>query len=242
MLFLKGRTQELIRKIRGEMEAAAAAQEYEKAARLRDKLFALQRTTEKQVAVTTDFMDRDVFAAASADGAAVITHLEVRGGFLTGTRHFGFPETMAAEDEMLGRLHPPVLRGPRLRARGAVRVPRARGRGAGSRSGWPPRGARRCASTGRSAARRPGCWRWRCTTPARSSKPCWPGARSGADLLRAAAAAPEPCPLPAAHRVRRQLDPDGLGPRGRHGGVRGRPPGDRPPTARYRITRGGGPG
>ncbi len=102
VLFLKGRTQELVGKIRGDMEAAAAAQEYEKAARLRDKLLALQRTTEKQVAVSTDFMDRDVFAAASAEGAAVITYLEVRGGFLTGTRHFGFPETMAAEDEMLG--------------------------------------------------------------------------------------------------------------------------------------------
>jgi len=50
---LKGRTQELVTKIRGDMETAAAGQEYEKAARLRDKLFALQRTTEKQVAVTT---------------------------------------------------------------------------------------------------------------------------------------------------------------------------------------------
>ncbi|MGE5256622.1 MAG: excinuclease ABC subunit UvrC [Hyphomicrobiales bacterium] len=102
ILFLKGRTPELVRKIRGEMEAAATAQDYEKAARLRDKLFALERTTEKQVAVTTDFLDRDVFAAASSDGSAVITHLEVRGGFLTGTRHFTFAETMAAEDEMLG--------------------------------------------------------------------------------------------------------------------------------------------
>jgi excinuclease ABC subunit C len=102
ILFLKGRTQELVGKIRGDMESAAAAREYEKAARMRDKLFALQRTTEKQVAVTTDFLDRDVFAAVSSDGAAVITHLEVRGGFLAGTRHFGFPETMAAEDEMLG--------------------------------------------------------------------------------------------------------------------------------------------
>lgn len=102
ILFLKGRTHELVDKIRAEMEAAAADQEFEKAARLRDKLFALQRTSERQVAVTTDFMDRDVFAAAADAGAAVITHLEVRSGFLTGTRHFGFPETMASEDEMLG--------------------------------------------------------------------------------------------------------------------------------------------
>jgi excinuclease ABC subunit C len=102
VLFLKGRTQELVGKIRADMAAAAAAQEYEKAARLRDKLWALQRTTEKQVAVTTDFMDRDVLAAASGEGAAVITCLEVRGGFLTESRHFDFPETLAAEDEMLG--------------------------------------------------------------------------------------------------------------------------------------------
>ncbi len=102
ILFLKGRTQELIRTISADMADAAQAQEYEKAARLRDKLFALQRTTEKQVAVTTDFMDRDVFAAAVAEGAAVITHLEVRAGFLTASRHYDFPETMAAEDEMVG--------------------------------------------------------------------------------------------------------------------------------------------
>jgi excinuclease ABC subunit C len=102
VLFLKGRTRELIRKVRDDMAACAAAQEYERAARLRDKLFALQRTTEKQVAVTTDFLDRDVFAAAASEGEAVITHLEVHGGFLAGTRHFSFSECMASEGEMLG--------------------------------------------------------------------------------------------------------------------------------------------
>jgi excinuclease ABC subunit C len=102
ILFLKGRTPELIRKIRCEMEQASAALEFEKAARMRDKLFALERTVEKQIAVTTDFLDRDVFAAAAAGGAAVITLFTVRGGFLTGTRHFTFLETMAGEEEMLG--------------------------------------------------------------------------------------------------------------------------------------------
>ena len=102
VLFLKGRTRELIRKVRDDMAACAAVQEYERAARLRDKLFALQRTTEKQVAVTTDFLDRDVFAAAVSEGEAVITHLEVHGGFLAGTRHFSFSESMASEGEMLG--------------------------------------------------------------------------------------------------------------------------------------------
>lgn len=101
VLFLKGRTRELMRKIGAQMQQASDSQEYERAARLRDKLFALERTVEKQIAVTTDFQDRDVFAAASDSGAAVVTHLAVRGGFLTGTRHFRFPETLSTAEETL---------------------------------------------------------------------------------------------------------------------------------------------
>ncbi|MCU0558860.1 MAG: excinuclease ABC subunit UvrC [Desulfobacterales bacterium] len=101
VMFLKGRTPELMRKIRSQMQAASEDCEFEKAARLRDKLFALERTVEKQVAVTTDFSDRDVFAAAAADGAGVVVHFSVRGGFLGGARRFSFAETMATEEEML---------------------------------------------------------------------------------------------------------------------------------------------
>ena len=62
IMFLQGRTPDLIRKVRNQMAAAARDQEFERAARLRDKIFSLERTIEKQVAVTTDFKDRDVFA------------------------------------------------------------------------------------------------------------------------------------------------------------------------------------
>ena len=54
IMFLKGRTKDLIDKIKTQMDAAAAAQEFEKAARLRDKMFSLERTIEKQIIVTTD--------------------------------------------------------------------------------------------------------------------------------------------------------------------------------------------
>ncbi len=101
VLFLKGRTPELIRKIQAEMTQAAESREFEKAARLRDKLFSIQRTLEKQTAVATDFRDRDVFAAAVSSGSAVITQFSVRRGFLTATRNFPFPETVASEAEML---------------------------------------------------------------------------------------------------------------------------------------------
>jgi excinuclease ABC subunit C len=102
ILFLKGRATDLVAKIKTQMNAAARAQEFEKAARLRDKLFSLQRTIEKQIAVTTDFQDRDVFAIVRSRGYAWVTVLNVMGGFLKGTQHFSFEETMSTDAEALG--------------------------------------------------------------------------------------------------------------------------------------------
>ena len=101
-MFLKGRATDLVAKIKTQMNAAARAQEFEKAARLRDKLFSLQRTIEKQIAVTTDFQDRDVFAIVRSRGYAWVTVLNVMGGFLKGTRHFSVEETMSTDAEALG--------------------------------------------------------------------------------------------------------------------------------------------
>ncbi len=101
-LFLKGRTPELIGKVKRDMQMAAEAQEFERAAALRDKMFALEKTLEKQVAVTTDFIDRDVLAVAGTDCSRLLTLLAVRGGHLQGTRHFHFSETWSNEAEILG--------------------------------------------------------------------------------------------------------------------------------------------
>jgi excinuclease ABC subunit C len=101
IMFLKGRTPDLLRKVKKQMEAAARVQEFEKAARLRDKIFSLKRTIEKQIAVTTDFKDRDVFALSRSPEFSVITVLAVRNGFLTGTRHYNFSETISTQEEML---------------------------------------------------------------------------------------------------------------------------------------------
>jgi len=102
IMFLKGRTSDLLRKVKMEMEKAAEFQEFEKAARLRDKMFALERTIEKQIAVTTDFKDRDVFAIARTDNVYLISVFFVRGGFLSGTRHFDFEDTLSTDTEILG--------------------------------------------------------------------------------------------------------------------------------------------
>ena len=102
ILFLKGRTKDLVVKIKNQMNAAAHAQEFEKAARLRDKMFSLKRTIEKQIAVTTDFQDRDVFAIVRSRGYTLVTVLNVMGGFLKGTRHFSFEETISTDQEAMG--------------------------------------------------------------------------------------------------------------------------------------------
>jgi len=102
IMFLKGRASDLVAKVKKQMNAAARSQEFEKAARLRDKMFSLQRTIEKQIAVTTDFKDRDVFAIVRARGYAWVTVLNVMGGFLKGTRHFSFEETISTDAEALG--------------------------------------------------------------------------------------------------------------------------------------------
>ena len=100
--FLKGKTPKLINKIKKEMAIAAEALEFERAATLRDKISALEKTLEKQVVVTTDFIDRDIVGIAGAHGSFLITLLFIRGGCLLGMRHFSFSETMSTSAELIG--------------------------------------------------------------------------------------------------------------------------------------------
>ncbi len=100
-MFLKGRTSELICKIKNEMISAAKAQAFEQAAVLRDRLFAIEKTLEKQVVVTTDFKDRDVLAVAGSPEYYLITLLFIRRGCLLGVRQYSFSETMSDNAEMI---------------------------------------------------------------------------------------------------------------------------------------------
>lgn len=102
VLFLKGRTHDLIRKIREEMlRAAENPDTYELAGELRDKMTALQKVIEKQVAITTDFKDRDVVGMAGSGESAILTLLTVRGGYLTASRHFPFEEILTPDGELV---------------------------------------------------------------------------------------------------------------------------------------------
>jgi len=84
--FMAGDTRRFTRRIETEMRAAATAQEYEKAARLRDDLTALRKAMEKNAVVFSDSTDADVFALAADELEVSVQVFHVRGGRIRGQR------------------------------------------------------------------------------------------------------------------------------------------------------------
>ena len=86
--FLSGQTAAYTRRIEREMKAAAAELDYERAARLRDDLRALERALEKNAVVLGDATDADVVALADDELEAAVQVFHVRGGRIRGQRGF----------------------------------------------------------------------------------------------------------------------------------------------------------
>ncbi len=84
--FMAGRTDQMLRRMDKDMQVAAANQEYEKAARLRDDMGALRRAMEKQAVVFGDGTDADVVAFAEDGLEAAVKVFHVRGGRVRGER------------------------------------------------------------------------------------------------------------------------------------------------------------
>ncbi|GAA3447480.1 UvrABC system protein C [Planomonospora venezuelensis] len=82
--FMAGNTGRFIKRLEGEMRQAAAEQEYERAARLRDDIEALRRALEKQAVVLGDSTDCDVVALADDQLEAAVQVFYVRGGRIRG--------------------------------------------------------------------------------------------------------------------------------------------------------------
>ena len=94
-LFLEGRQQALLKKIEREMLNASQALDFEKASRMRDQFFSLQKVMERQKAVANDTQDRDVITLASGAGASGVGAgiFKVRGGKLLSVENFTLKET-----------------------------------------------------------------------------------------------------------------------------------------------------
>ncbi len=84
--FMAGNTSSFVRRIEREMYAASDELDFERAARLRDDLGALQKALEKQAVVFGDGTDADVIALAEDPLEVAVQIFYVRGGRIRGQR------------------------------------------------------------------------------------------------------------------------------------------------------------
>ena len=84
--FMAGNTTRFTKRLERRMREAAAVEEYERAARLRDDIRALERALEKQAVVLGDTTDCDVIAIAEDQLEAAVQVFYVREGRIRGQR------------------------------------------------------------------------------------------------------------------------------------------------------------
>lgn len=85
---LNGKSDDVISALREQMESAAEDLEFEKAAKIRDRLQSMERLLEKQKVMSTDLDDRDIVAVVQDERGASIQMLYVRSGKLIGQQNF----------------------------------------------------------------------------------------------------------------------------------------------------------
>jgi excinuclease ABC subunit C len=80
MLFLEGRQELVAKRLRQEMDQASAATDYERAADMRDKLKAIERTMESQKMAAFKRTELDVLGYARQGGGAAVQLFAIRNG------------------------------------------------------------------------------------------------------------------------------------------------------------------
>ena len=100
-LFLDGKSDELMDRLRGRMKEAAARTDFEVAADIRDQVRALEVTLEEQRVVSADFCDQDIIGFYREGIALEIVVMSIRGGKLGGNRAFSFTGQEFPDAELL---------------------------------------------------------------------------------------------------------------------------------------------
>jgi len=106
VLFLQGKASEVRAQLQTQMDEASAALEFERAARLRDKITRLTQLQARQFVESATAGDIDVVAAAAEQGLVAVNVVMIRGGRHVGDRTF-FPQH--ADPEQLPDVVPAFL-------------------------------------------------------------------------------------------------------------------------------------
>ncbi len=112
-MLLEGKSQQLVRQLDEEMHRAAEELRYEDAARLRDKIRAIERTQERQQVVSHWGEDQDVFGLYREGGFIEAQVLFVRQGKLTGNQAYSFQDFELPDEEVLEALLTQFYQGDR---------------------------------------------------------------------------------------------------------------------------------
>jgi excinuclease ABC subunit C len=100
-LFLEGKYDIAIGKLKREMQDASRNKEYELAARVRDKIRLFERMYEEQKVVTADKKDRDVFSVQTYGSSALVLKLEIMSGKIMGKESYFIKSIKLKEEDVL---------------------------------------------------------------------------------------------------------------------------------------------
>ncbi len=96
--FLQGRTDPILQRLQSEMELAAEAMQFEKAASFRDQIRGIETVVQRQKVISSDQTDSDVIAVAREDGEACVQIFFIRSGKMIGREYFILEGTEEAAD------------------------------------------------------------------------------------------------------------------------------------------------
>jgi excinuclease ABC subunit C len=99
-LVLRGRTDELVARLRSRMQAHSDRLEFEQAARVRDQIAAVERVTDRLRTVVGEAVDRDAVAMRRDGPNAAAVVLKIRGGRLLASETFYFAEREESDREV----------------------------------------------------------------------------------------------------------------------------------------------
>ena len=114
VLFLKGRSGELAGHLKKGMAEASGRLDFEEAARLRDRLRAVELTLERQKAVSHEAVDRDVVGLVREGAEAEVVVLVVRSGNLIDRRSYYLADLQTDGEAVLAGFLQQYYRGDRI--------------------------------------------------------------------------------------------------------------------------------